>query len=153
MAVRSIICAFLLALAGHGTAAPLASFGGSWLARWCAPGQPATSCGTMELRLVQLGERLCGSFTSHALGGDKADGGRVRGHVLRETAVLTVASELRDGSVWLGTLARSGNAVAWEKIHRVKDADRADFEDAIPSAARLSAATRRLGEPPRCEDV
>lgn len=106
-----------------GTAA--SALDGSWIAVMCDRQRPDLECGRFGVHLVQIGDRLCGSYFGARIGLSQIDEGgpkTVKGQAIADGAVLTVRSS-RNGAIYLARLSRRQDALHWQVVDTVVEGD------------------------------
>lgn len=98
---------------------------GSWIALMCDPQRPELECGRFDIRLIQAGSRLCGSYFGARIGLSQIDEGdpkAIKGQATADGAVLTVRSS-RNGAIYLVRLSGRQGALHWQVVDTVLDGE------------------------------
>lgn len=99
-------------------------FSGEWSVDWCDEHPSGGECGGFHVRLVQTGDRLCGSYTGATPGLRQIDEGGARailGGSVGNTGIVAIRSA-RSGAIYLARLHLSGGQLAWDEFETVQSA-------------------------------
>lgn len=124
MALLTCMPLLALGVTACTTAPPIAepAFDGDWWVEWCDKTAPNVDCGGFGVRLVQTGDRLCGSYSGATVGLrqiDEGNGAAILGKAGGERAELTIRSG-RNGALSRVHARVIGDRLVWDEYESIE---------------------------------